>query len=84
MLIEPDEQAGVQVDCEPGYHVIGGGIFGTSEALGQSVNSSYPSRRSSIEFGTEGWAGFVDNSTGSAEFARALAICAKVGNVRGL
>jgi len=83
-LIEPGEQAGVQVDCEPGYRVVGGGIYSTSEALGQNVNSSYPSKRGSIEFGTEGWAGFVNNATGSQEFARALAICAKVGSVRGL
>lgn len=78
-----NDQAGVSVDCSPGYHVVGGGILSSSEQPGENVNSSYPSKRGSFEPGNDGWAGFVDNTTGSAEVAQAFAICAKAGKVSG-
>jgi hypothetical protein len=78
-----NEQAGVQVGCDSGYHVVGGGIYSSSGELGESVNSSYPSQRTNLEFGNEGWAGFVDNTTGGTASAQAFAICAKAGKVSG-
>jgi hypothetical protein len=81
--IHNGEQEGVSVDCDPGYHVVGGGIFSTSSIPGEDVNSSYPSERGSLEFGNEGWAGYVDNTTGSTKFAQAFAVCAKAGKVSG-
>jgi hypothetical protein len=83
VAIANNEQAAVQVDCDPGYHVVGGGIYSSAEVLGESVNSSFPSERGSLEVGNEGWAGFVDNATGSAQSAQAFAICAKAGKVSG-
>ncbi len=81
--ISNGEQEGVSVDCDPGYHVVGGGIFSTSSIPGEDLNSSYPSERGSLEVGNDGWAGFVDNTTGSTKFAQAFAICAKSGKVSG-
>lgn len=78
-----NDQAAVSVDCDPGYHVVGGGILSSSEQPGENVNSSYPSKRGSFEPGNDGWSGFVDNTTGSAEVAQAFAICAKASKVSG-
>lgn len=83
VAIANNEQAEVQVGCDVGYHVVGGGVYSSSAALGESVNSSYPSERNGLEFGNEGWAGYVDNTTGSAQSAQAFAICAKAGKVSG-
>ena len=68
---------------DAGYHVVGGGVLSSSESPGEDVNSSYPSKRGSFEPGNDGWSGFVDNTTGSAEVAQAFAICAKAGKVTG-
>jgi hypothetical protein len=76
------EQSFVEASCDPGWHVVGGGVYGTQEELGQNVNSSYPSNGKG-EPGNTGWAGWVNNeSAGAAEIA-ALAICAKAGKVTG-
>jgi len=81
--IANNTQGAVSVDCDAGYHVVGGGILSSSESPGEDVNSSYPSRRGSLQPGNDGWAGFVDNTTGSTEAALAFAICAKAGKVSG-
>ncbi|MGH2976680.1 MAG: hypothetical protein ACRDLL_17725, partial [Solirubrobacterales bacterium] len=81
--IANNDQGAVSVDCGAGYHVVGGGILSTSESPGEDVNSSYPSKRGSFEPGNDGWAGFVDNTTGGTEAAQAFAICAKAGKVSG-
>lgn len=81
--IANNEQGAVSVDCDAGYHVVGGGIFSSAEETGENVNSSYPSRRGSLEPGNDGWAGFVDNTTGGIEVAQAFAVCAKAGKVSG-
>lgn len=81
--IANNEQGAVSVDCDAGYRVVGGGVLGSSESPGEDVNSSYPSKRGSFEPGNDGWAGFVDNTTGSTETAQAFAICAKAGKVTG-
>jgi hypothetical protein len=81
--IPNNKQGAVSVDCDPGYHVVGGGILSFSEAPGENVNSSYPSARGSFEPGTDGWTGFVDNTTGSTKGAQAFAVCAKAGKVSG-
>ncbi len=81
--IANNEQEGVSVDCPVGYHVVGGGILSSAGEPGEDVNSSYPSQRGSFEPGSDGWAGFVDNTTGSTEAAQAFAICAKAGKVSG-
>jgi hypothetical protein len=74
----------VEAACNPGEHVTGGGIFSSSGALGQDINSSYPSDGSGTgEFGNTAWAGYVDNETGSTRTITAFAICAKVGSVTG-
>lgn len=79
-----NEQAGVSVDCDPGYHVVGGGVASSAGVTGEDVNSSYPSKRGDPEeYGSDGWAGFVDNKTAGPQFAQALAICAKAGKVTG-
>jgi hypothetical protein len=81
--IPAGEQRSAQVDCPSGYHVVGGGIFSTEGETGEDINSSFPSQRGSTEFGNEGWAGWVDNTTAGTVGAQALAICAKAGKVSG-
>lgn len=81
--IANNEQAAVSVDCSAGYHVVGGGILSSSEDPGEDVNSSYPSKRGSLEPGNDGWSGFVDNTTGGVESAQAFAVCAKAAKVSG-
>jgi hypothetical protein len=76
------EQNFVEVSCDPGWHVVGGGIYGTEEELGQNVNSSYPSNGEG-EFGNTGWAGWVNNETAEDAGIFALAICAKAETVSG-
>jgi hypothetical protein len=76
------EQSFVEVSCDPGWHVVGGGIYGTQEELGQNINSSYPSNGEG-EPGNTGWAGWVNNASGEGAEITALAICAKAGKVTG-
>lgn len=76
------EQSFIEASCDAGWHVIGGGIYGTAEALGQNINSSYPSDGEG-EFGNTGWAGWVNNESGEGAEISALAICAKAGKVTG-
>ena len=72
----------IEVSCPSGWHVVGGGVFGTAEELGQNINSSYPSNGKG-EFGNTAWAGWVNNQSGEAAEISALAICAKAEKVSG-
>jgi hypothetical protein len=79
---EAGEQDFVSVSCDPGWHVVGGGIYSSSSSLAANVNSSFPSNEEG-EFGNTGWSGYVNNDGASAQDINAVAICAKAGSVTG-
>lgn len=76
-------QSFVEAECPGGYHVTGGGVYGTEEEPGQNVNSSFPAGGEESEIGNTGWAGWVNNESGEDAFIFAFAICAKAGTVSG-
>jgi hypothetical protein len=78
-------QSYVEADCPSGYHVTGGGIYGSEGSLGQNINSSYPVTPGTEgeEFGNSGWAGWVNNESGSNASITAFAVCAKTEKTSG-
>jgi hypothetical protein len=76
------EQGFVFAECPSGMHVVGGGIYSEAEPTGEDINSSFPGN-SEGEPATIGWAGWVDNTTGEEQGAKAYAICANAVNVTG-
>jgi hypothetical protein len=59
-------QSFASVSCPSGTTIRGGGIFGTG-GTGQSVNSTYPSGN--------GWAGYMNNTTGTYQQFQVYAVC---------
>jgi hypothetical protein len=63
-----------QVTCPTGTVAFSGGVFGGSTSLWQNVNASIPLVSGSV---ATGWAGYVDNASGSDSSFTVYAVCAK-------
>lgn len=79
-----ETQSYVEVSCDPGEHVVGGGIWGSQGSPGQNINSSFPSNGDGEgDSGNTAWAGYVNNESTINGSIVAFAICAKAGSVSG-
>jgi hypothetical protein len=74
-LANPNGQQSVgEVNCPTGTVALGGGVYGTSPSVNQSVNGSSPYVLGGV---ATGWVGFMDNSTGVDASFSVWAVCAK-------
>jgi hypothetical protein len=68
-----------EADCPAGQFAVGGGAWNTAVKVGESINSSWPTRQNATDASPNAWGVWMNNSASSDTVFSVYAICASGG-----
>jgi hypothetical protein len=65
-----------EADCPAGQYAVGGGAWNNAVKVGESINSSWPTRQNATDVAPDAWGVWMNNSGSTDSIFSVYAICA--------